>query len=65
MSYYTYAIGRKKKHFVYLLSDIHNQRVWTKNPDNALIFFTPEEVKHVIVLFKIPDCGVAKIRHDI
>jgi len=63
MSYYTYAIGTKKNHFVYLLSDIKEQRIWTKNPDNALVFFTEEEVQYVIQKFKIPNAAVARIKH--
>jgi len=63
MSYYTYAVGTKKNNFVFLLAEIKGKRTWTKNPDNAMIFFTAEEVQHVIKMFKIPNCGVAKIRH--
>ena len=63
MSYYTYAVGTKKNNFVYLLSDIKGGRLWTKNPDTAMMFFTAEEVRYVIKMFKIPNSGVAKIRH--
>jgi len=61
--YYTYAIGRKKHRVVYLLSEIHTQRVWSTNPEDAMVFFTPEEVKYVIKLFKIPDGRIARIQH--
>ena len=62
-AYYTYAIGTKKDHFVYLLSDIKKQRIWTKNPNKAMTFFTEEEVQYVIRKFDIPNAAVARILH--
>lgn len=63
-AYYTYAIGTKKDHFVYLLAELKEQRVWTKNPNNAMVFFTEEEVQYVIRKFDIPNAAVARIKHN-
>ena len=60
--YYTYSVGTKKNNFVYLLADIKEQRIWTKNPKNAMVFYTEDEVQYVIHKFKIPDAAVARIK---
>lgn len=63
MSYYTYAVGTKKNQTVYFLSDIKAQRIWTKNPDNAMTFFSEGEVQHIIRKFNIPNAAIARIKH--
>ena len=63
MSYFTYAIGTRKNHTVYLLSEITEYRIWTNNPDKAMMFFSEGEVQHIIQKFKIPNAAVARIKH--
>jgi hypothetical protein len=65
MAYYTYGIGTRRNQKVYLLSDIKPQRVWTKKLDNALTFYTEEEAQFVIQKFKIPNCALARIKHNV
>jgi hypothetical protein len=62
-AYYTYTIGTKKDKDVYLLAELKEQRVWTKNPNNAMVFFSEEEVQYVIRKFAIPNAAVARIKH--
>ena len=63
--YYTYAIGTRRNGAVYLLSEVKEQRIWSKNIDRALVFYTEEEVQYVINKFKIPDCAIARILHRV
>ena len=61
--YYTYGIGTRKNHKVYLLSEVKIPRVWTTDTNEALVFFSPEEARFVIDKFVVPNCSVAKIPH--
>ena len=66
--YYTYAIGIKHNESVYLLSDLNpktKQRTWTKKADNAMLFYTEEEVQFVIRKFEISKAAVARIKNNI
>lgn len=61
--YYTYGIGIRKNHTVYLLAEVKNPRVWTTVADEALVFFSREEARVIIDKFDVPNCCVAKIPH--
>lgn len=66
--YYTYAIGIKNKNSVYLLSDLNpktKQRIWTKKADNAMLFYTEEEVQFIIRKFEISNAAVARIKNNV
>lgn len=61
--YYTYGIGTRKNHKVYLLSEVKIPRVWTTDTNEALVFSSPEEARFVIDKFVVPNSSVAKIPH--
>ena len=61
--YYTYGIGTRKNHAVYLLAEVKCPRVWTTDEDKALVFFSKKEAQVVIDKFNVPDCYTATITH--
>ena len=63
--YCTYAIGTRKNHSIYLLMEVQPKRIWSKSPDNALVFFTREEAEFVIKKFNVSNASVAILRHKI
>lgn len=44
-----------------MLQEAKMPRVWTTSPDDAMMFFTKEEVQFVIDKFKVPNAYVATI----
>ena len=66
--YYTYAIGIKHKESVYLLSDLNpdtKQRTWTRKAENAMLFYTEEEVQYIIRKFEISNAAIARIKNRV
>jgi len=45
-----------------MLQEVKIPRCWTTSPDDAMLFFTKEEVEFVIQKFNVPNAYVAIIK---
>jgi len=61
-SYESYAVGTRKNGTIYMLQEVKIPRCWTTSPDDAMLFFTKEEVEFVIQKFNVPNAYVAIIK---